>query len=694
MAVTAIEVVGNTVEISAPPARARVVFLAADVVRIWVAPHGHFTDPADEPGADIVVKTDYPGVTPEHAERESYHLFTTEALALRVYRGDLRFGLYQPDNVTRIVEEVVGLARDGAVTTQRLTRGPDEQFFGGGMQNGRFSHRNDTINVAVSYEWNEGGWPNSVPFYLSTAGYGVLRHTFASGAYSFTDPVVTRHQEDRFDAFWFVGDARRVIDGYTELTGRPFMPPLYGLEMGDADCYCHNANRGERHTLDALRVADGYVDRRIPLGWMLVNDGYDCGYEHLDALSDGLRDRHITLGLWTSTGLPDQEREIRTGTRVRKLDVGWVGPGYRFALSACEEAYQGIERHSDGRGFVWSPEGWAGSQRYAVHWSGDQAGGWDSIRWQIPTYAGASLSGLAYTTSDVDGIYGGSPETYTRDLQWKTFLPVAMTMSGWAPSDKQPWCHGEPYTSINRRYIQLRERLLPYFYTYAALAHRHGLGLVRPLALDYPDDPATFREEARYEFLSGDAFLVAPVYDDATVRAGIYLPAGTWIDYWTGERHQGPVWLGDYPAPLERLPLFVKGGSIVPLWPDGTLSWATRDTGRLDLDIYPDGRSEFRLYEDDGVTRQYADGRYSWQTFTVVETEAGVQVAIGPIAGDYAGRPEQRRYVLRLLGDGVPTVVATPPVRHDEPISVTVRSASTPGGGTGPGPGRGSGSGG
>jgi len=265
-----------------------------------------------------------------------------------------------------------------------------------------------------------------------------------------------------------------------------------------------------------------------------------------------------------------------------------------------------------------------------------------------------------------------------------------MTMSGWAPSDKQPWCHGEPYTSINRRYIQLRERLLPYFYTYAALAHRHGLGLVRPLALDYPDDPATFQEEARYEFLSGDAFLVAPVYDDATVRAGIYLPAGTWIDYWTGERHQGPVWLGDYPAPLERLPLFVKGGSIVPLWPDGTLSWATRDTGRLDLDIYPDGRSEFRLYEDDGVTRQYADGRYSWQTFTVVETEAGVQVAIGPIAGDYAGRPEQRRYVLRLLGDGVPTVVATPPVRHDEPISVTVRSASTPGGGTGPGPGRGS----
>ncbi len=366
------------------------------------------------------------------------------------------------------------------------------------------------------------------------------------------------------------------------------MPPIYGLEMGDADCYCHNANRGERHTLDALQIADGYVDRQIPLGWMLVNDGYGCGYENLDAVAQGLHDRHITLGLWTSTGLADHAQEVRTGARVRKLDVAWVGPGYRFALNACRQAYEGIENHSEGRGFVWTPEGWAGSQRYAVHWSGDQEGSWEYIRWQIPTYAGATLSGLASTTGDVDGIYTGSAATYTRDLQWKMFLPVVMTMSGWAPTDKQPWRWGEPYTAINRRYIQLRERLLPYFYTYAARAHRSGVGMVRPLWLEYPDDPATVREEVKYEFLAGDAFLVAPVYDDREVRDSIYLPEGTWVDYWTGERHRGPVRLHDHPAPLDRLPLFVKGGSIVPMWPEGTLSWKTRDTGQLDLDVYPD----------------------------------------------------------------------------------------------------------
>ena len=533
-------------------------------------------------------------------------------------------------------------------------------------------HRHKAIDIAVSYNWDDGGCPNSVPFYLSSAGYGVFRHTFAPGRYVFHDTVRTSHQERRFDAYYFVGDAKHVIDRYTELTGRPLMPPIYGLEMGDADCYCHNANRGERHTLDALRVADGYVEREMPLGWMLVNDGYGCGYEDLDRVSGGLLDRHITLGLWTSTGLADHAKEVRTGARVRKLDVAWVGPGYRFALDACRQAFEGIEANCEGRGFVWTPEGWAGSQRYAVHWSGDQEGSWEYIRWQIPTYAGATLSGLAYTTGDVDGIYNGSAETYARDLQWKTFLPVTMTMDGWADTDKQPWCWGEPYTSINRRYIQLRERLLPYFYTYSAMAHRTGVGMVRPLWLEYPDDPATLREEAKYEFLAGEAFLVAPVYDDQAVRDGIYLPQGTWTDYWTGEQHRGPVRLHDHPAPLDRLPLFVKGGSIIPMWPEGTLSWMTRDTGQLDLDVYPDGQSTFTLYEDDGVTRRYADGEYSEQTFTADATSGEVRLTIGAATGRYEGQPAGRRYVVRLHGPGGVRVTTTPQVPITTATTITL----------------------
>ena len=414
---------------------------------------------------------------------------------------------------------------------------------------------------------------------------------------------------------------------------------------------------------------------------MLVNDGYGCGYEDLDQVAAGLAERNITLGLWTSTGLPDQQPG-GPGRRpaVRKLDIAWVGPGYRFGPRRPARRPTAASRPLRRPGLRLAPEGWAGSQRCAVHWSGDQAGSWDYIRWQIPTYAGATLSGLAYTTGDVDGIYGGSPQTYTRDLQWKTFLPVAMTMNGWRRPTSSPGTHGEPYTSINRRYLQLRERLLPYFYTYAALAHRNGLGMVRPLALEYPDDPATLHDDVRYEFLCGDAFLVAPVFEDADVRHRIYLPAGTWFDFWTGEAHDGPVWIDGHPAPLDRLPLFVKAGSIVPLWPEGTLSWADRDRGPARPRHLARRRRPFDLYEDDGVTRQYADGRLAWQRFTVDAGRDEVAVTIGPSVGEYAGKPERRIYRVRLLGGGPPVVAGTPPVPTGETFRLTIPRASTPAG--------------
>jgi alpha-glucosidase (family GH31 glycosyl hydrolase) len=683
--VTGFDVQGNTVSIEARPARLQVVFHTDDLFRIWMTPDGKFTDPANTPperngapSANVVVKTDYAGVTPEATDEGLYHLLRTHSLALRVYKANLRFALYKADNRTLIWEELAGPTWDGRQTTQVLSRGADEQFFGGGMQNGRFSHREQTIKVAVSYNWDDGGHPNSAPFYVSTAGYGVLRNTLAPGSYAFTVPVLTSHEEQRFDAYYFVGDLKGVINRYTELTGRPFMPPIYGLEMGDADCYLHSARHGEIHTLDSLKVADEYRNHDIPLGWMLVNDGYGCGYEFLDQVAAGLDARNMQLGLWTSTGLGSHAAEVRAGVRVRKLDIGWVGPGYRAALSACEEAYQGMERETDIRGFVWLPEGWAGSQRCGVHWSGDQKGNWETIRWQIPTYAGSTMSGQAYTTSDVDGIFDGSTQTYLRDLQWKTFLPTGIAMNGWSVRHKRPWRDGEPFTSANRSWFHLRERLLPYQYTYAAQAHRTGVGPVRPLVLEYPDDPKTWGDAVKYEFLSGEAFLVAPVYSDTTVRNDVYLPRGQWTDYWSGQIYTGPLTINGYHAPPDRLPLFVKAGSIVPMWPEGTRSWRTRDRGRLDLDVYPGAVGSFTLYEDDGVSRGYARGEFAEQTFTVSPTGAGLTVGIGPSVGRYTGKVDSRVYRLTVHDLGQTTRVAvgdTVLPRYDDPAAYAAAGA-------------------
>ncbi|MER7859856.1 TIM-barrel domain-containing protein [Amycolatopsis japonica] len=655
---TGISAEGPTVTLKSGSAAVRVGFPAEGAVRVWLAPDGTFTDPA---GSKIVLPRTGAPVTPKTADKGDYWAVSTAKATLRAYKHPLRLALYDGADRKRLWEESAPLSWTDKQTTQTLARTATEQFVGGGEQNGRFSHRDQTIRIFADYNWNDGGAPNSQPFYASTAGYGVLRNTFAQGTYAFTEPVRTTHDERRFDATYVVGEGLKdVITGYTDLVGKPFLPPLYGLEHGDADCYLHNANRGERHTLDAVKIAEGYTEHGMPNGWMLVNDGYGCGYENLQQTGEGLRKNNMQLGLWTENGVPNQVEEVKAGVRVRKLDVAWVGPGYQFALDACDTAHKGIEDNSDARGFVWTPVSWAGAQRCGVLWSGDQAGSYDYIKWQIPTYAGATTSGIAYNTGDIDGIFGGSPQTYVRDLQWKAFLPVSMTMDGWAASDKQPWRYGEPYTSINRKYLLLKERLLPYTYSHSVEAHESGVGQVRPLALEYPDDPNVWGEKAKYEFLSGKDFLVAPVYENSTVRNGIYLPKGTWVDYWSGKTYTGPTTVDGYDAPLDTLPLFVRAGAVVPMWAEGTKSWQTRDKGVLDLDVYPQGKGSFTLTEDDGVTRAYKNGDQAKQTFTVDAPTSGlgtVTVGIGASSGSYAGKPAARNYQLTVHTGSKPATV-------------------------------------
>ncbi len=656
--VTGFSADGPVYRLRAGDARIRISFVSADVFRIELAPDGTFSDPT---GDDIVLPQGAPPRTRWKERADRYEL-STDAVTLRVHKSPLRFALYRADG-TKVWSEARGLSWNAERTTQTLDRGADEQFYGAGMQNGRgnTSHRDRTVEVGVDYDWNDGGHPNSVPFYLSSAGYGVFRNTYAPNTYSFTDPVTAAAQERRFDAYYFAGDgAKDVIGQYTRLTGKPFLPPVYGLETGDADCYLHNANRGERHTLDALKVADGYVEHDMPNGWMLVNDGYGCGHEDLAETAKGLRDRGMQLGLWTEDGIDAIAEQVRAGQRVAKLDVAWVGEGYKFALDGCKDAYRGIEDNSDARGFTYAPESWAGAQRCGVQWSGDQYGTWDYIRWQIPTYAGATMSGLAYTTGDIDGIFGGSAKTYTRDLQWKMFLGTTMTMDGWAANDKQPFRYGEPYTSINRDYLKLKESLLPYQYSYAHEATQTGVGMVRPLALEYPDDPRAATDAAKYEFLSGKDFLVAPVYQDSTVRDGIYLPRGTWIDYWSGRTYRGPVTVDHYSAPLDTLPLFVRAGAAVPMWP-GIRSYRDHAADSpLAWDVYPQGRSSFTLYEDDGVTRQHRDGKYATQTAEVdapVRGTGDVTVRIGASRGEFAGKQRSRPYEFTVHTGSEPRAV-------------------------------------
>ena len=645
-------------------AEVQVDFCRGDIFRLQMSYNGVFTNP---PGRDIVISPPDEKVLVKFSSTADYDLMTTAKIALRVYRNPLRFAMYKPDNKTLVWEEVKGMTY-GKETVQYLKRGDDEYFYGGGMQNGRFSHRDKTILLRIDWNWEEGGAPNPAPFYMSTCGYGALRNTYAPGEYSFRDTVTLKHTEARFDCYYFAGlSLKEILNAYTDITGKPFLPPRWALGMGDANCYNRGAGNGRNTsgykgtTPDVIPlIADKYIENDIPRGWILPNDGYGCGYTKLDSVVIELKNRGFHTGLWTENGLEKIAREVGIyGTRLCKLDVAWIGEGYKFAIDGCKAAYDGIENSSDARGFIWSVCGWAGSHRNTVMWTGDQKGSWDYIRWHIPTVAGSGLSAQNCATGDIDGIFAGSDKTFTRDLQWKCFTPVFMSMSGWAPKDKQPFVYGEPYTSINRKYLKLKLSLTPYMYSLCHEASVTGVPAVRALVLEYPDDPVARGTATQYEFLVGKSFLVAPVYRDTNIRDGIYLPAGKWIDYWDGTVYQGNNTLNGYSAPLEKLPLFVKAGSIIPMY-----QWKHYDNERpadtLTLDIYPGPDAVFDLFEDEGSNRDYRTGKFAVTRLTATCDAAGTradQVEISPATGEYTGKPGSRTYILKVHGKVIPEKV-------------------------------------
>lgn len=278
-------------------------------------------------------------------------------------------------------------------------------------------------------------------------------------------------------------------------------------------------------------------------------------------------------------------------------------------------------------------------------WSGDQSGNFEYIRFHIPTIIGSGLSGYNYASSDVDGIFGGSATSYARDLQWKTFIPVTYCMSGWAASDKHPWNYGTTITDINRTYLKLKMRLTPYIYTYCNEAWETGTPMVRAMTLEFPDDPISMDKSTQYQFMSGESFLVAPVYKVSQVRDSIYFPEGKWIDYWDGTVYEGPMTLNGYSAPLAKLPVFVKAGAIIPMYPE-MLYDNQYPKDPITFDIYPHGTSSFVLYEDDGLTRQHREGAFAK---TLIECYAPlygsggeVVITINESLGTYEGMPAFR----------------------------------------------------
>jgi alpha-glucosidase (family GH31 glycosyl hydrolase) len=334
----------------------------------------------------------------------------------------------------------------------------------------------------------------------------------------------------------------------------------------------------------------------------------------------------------------------------------------RFRQQAFAEG-EAVDR-PDQRAFMLCRSGAAGMQRLgAACWSGDINNDFATLEAQIPLGLNTGLSGVPYWGTDVGGFFHAVPETgelYARWFQLGAFCPVFRS-HGWVWREHVPWAHGPEVEAICRRYAELRYRLLPYTYTLAWQARALGLPLMRPLVLNYPDDPRVW--QLGHEFLWGDDLLVAPVTREGATAWPVYLPAGAWYDFWTGARHEGPGGV-TLEAPLDRLPLLVRAGAIVPMGP--VIQHTGLPQAEITLLIHPSpidprsgsGTSRFELYEDDGRSNAYRDGHYALTPIECVAGPAGVTVRIGEPTGDRSVVPAGRRYLIR--------------VRIDRPAAVSV----------------------
>ncbi|MBM4430073.1 MAG: DUF5110 domain-containing protein [Chloroflexi bacterium] len=320
-------------------------------------------------------------------------------------------------------------------------------------------------------------------------------------------------------------------------------------------------------------------------------------------------------GLWN-----DMNEPTVSGARVDTLadcvrhDVEGQGGDHRqvhnvYGLLMARATAEGLLRlRPDQRPFVLTRSGWAGVQRYAAAWTGDNQSTWEHLQLTLPMVMGLGLSGLGFAGADVGGFDGGaSAELLVRWSQLGAFLPLFRNHSSCWSTPQEPWAHGEPYLSLIRAAIEVRYRLLPYPYTATWQLAQKGHPIARPLMWAFSDDSTTYTCED--EFLCGDALLVAPVCAAGATSRQVYLPAGEWFDFWSDEVRQGPLTV-QVAAPLERIPVYVRAGTVLPTWPLQQ-HVGEKLPDRLILHVYP-GDGESWLYEDDGASLAYQRG--DWRT--------------------------------------------------------------------------------
>ena len=453
------------------------------------------------------------------------------------------------------------------------------------------------------------------------------------------------------------GMVKQVHDMHTQImisVWPKFYPTTANFKELDAAgfMYKRNIEVGEKDWIGQGYLSsfyDPYSEKAQSIFWRQMNDKLNS--KGFDAW-------------WLDADEPDLHSNIDIGERKARTTPTALGPSTEFFNSYPLPHTQGVYRgdraaEPDKRVFILSRKGYAGTQRNAVAvWSGDIVSRWDDMRDQVSAGVNLSMSGLPNWTFDAGGFavekrYENQDpahlpewrELNTRWFQFGAFVPLFRS-HGQFPY-REIWNiapEGTPYYASMAYYNRLRYTLLPYVYTLAGDTYHHDGSMMRGMAMDFPGDPKV--RDINDQYLFGPAFLVAPVTTFKATQRPVYLPAGSaWYDFYTGQRHDGGQTL-QAAAPLERMPLFVRAGSIIPTGPVQQYVDEKKDAP-LTVVVYTGADGEFSLYEDDGKGYGYEKGEFS--RIPLKWNEKTGELSIGARQGSFPGMQATREVRVRWI---------------------------------------------
>ncbi|OQB51353.1 MAG: Alpha-xylosidase [Firmicutes bacterium ADurb.Bin146] len=340
------------------------------------------------------------------------------------------------------------------------------------------------------------------------------------------------------------------------------------------------------------------------------------------------------------------EKFVDMGAKAFKLDGAWqveehpdrlYGNGMKddemhnlYPLIYAKQMSDGYEKHTGTRSLVYSSGGFAGIQQYVATWSGDTGGGPKPL----VSMLNLAMSGHVNTTCDmsvhsIEGIHFGFLQPWSQQCNWDYW--------------NQPWLFTKEFKKAYIYYARLRYSLIPYIYSAAFEAYANITPIMRPLVYDYPEDEKTFNILNQYMF--GRFLMVAAFIGENKV----YLPEGIWIDMFTNKEYEGERYIS-YDIPQGKGgALFIKKGAILPR-SYGLLSVSEKPFNSYTIEIYPSVLEHtFKLYEDDGISLEYKEGKRSITEFKVIKVDNAIKISVSERKGDYSNKPDMVSYDLKVM---------------------------------------------